>query len=279
MAQESDRSGTTDAAAMLRKAGGLAWRGLLEAVWPTRCALCDAPGELLCRKCRLNLPYIDQLRACPECGAPWGKTLCSECNSFMVGRRAGAGHALDGCTSLLLGTPEALALVGLYKDRNERRLGEVLGALLGRALPRSWLVREGGAGGADGPSWTWRDRPKPSTSIISWIPARKGAVRKRGFDHAQTLAQACAREVGMEAVALLAAADRRDQRRLTAEQRAQNMRHAFTVRNEAFSMAAESAVILVDDVFTTGATLQGAAHALKEAGFAQVRGATLLRML
>lgn len=46
---------------------------LAETVWPTRCAVCDAPGEPLCEHCRTALRYVDWWRACPRCGAPFGR--------------------------------------------------------------------------------------------------------------------------------------------------------------------------------------------------------------
>ena len=39
--------------------------GLSEAVWQTRCVICDVPGVALCDKCSRELPYLDQLSACP----------------------------------------------------------------------------------------------------------------------------------------------------------------------------------------------------------------------
>ena len=50
-----------------RLASGLnvAKEGLEELLWPTRCVLCDVPGTLLCEDCRLEIPYIDALHACP----------------------------------------------------------------------------------------------------------------------------------------------------------------------------------------------------------------------
>lgn len=256
----------------------LAREGFLEAVWPTRCALCDVPGRLLCDRCRVRLPYLDSLRACPACGAPWGALECSECNSFMAKRRAQEERVLDRCASLLVATPQTLSMVALYKDRNERRLGPLLGAMLGEALPRHWV------------------RAADSKTVMTWIPARRLSARQRGFDHAQLLAEACARTTGCPCVSLLSVTQRKDQRLLDAKGRARNMRQAFTAtesarelagsaksptsRTEAGAEAHDSpTVIVVDDVFTTGATLDGAARALKEAGFARVLGATVLRVL
>lgn len=72
-----------------RLASGLnvAKEGLEELLWPTRCVLCDVPGTLLCEDCRLEIPYIDALHACPYCGQAYGKLACIDCNSFMVAHR------------------------------------------------------------------------------------------------------------------------------------------------------------------------------------------------
>lgn len=61
--------------------------GVSELLWPTRCVLCDVPGTLLCDECRLELPYIDPLLACPLCGQAHGKFACVDCNSFIVKHR------------------------------------------------------------------------------------------------------------------------------------------------------------------------------------------------
>ena len=52
-------------ASLVTKVTRLASEALLETLWPTRCAVCDEPGELLCGPCRLGLPYTDWWRACP----------------------------------------------------------------------------------------------------------------------------------------------------------------------------------------------------------------------
>lgn len=72
-----------------RLASGLnvAKGGVEELLWPTRCVLCDVPGTLLCEDCRLEIPYIDSLHACPYCGQAYGKLVCIDCNSFMVAHR------------------------------------------------------------------------------------------------------------------------------------------------------------------------------------------------
>ncbi|MBF4803025.1 MAG: ComF family protein, partial [Lancefieldella parvula] len=51
----------------------------LDLLAPTRCVVCEKPGQLLCDECRAKLPWISQQWACPNCGAPYGKLVCSEC--------------------------------------------------------------------------------------------------------------------------------------------------------------------------------------------------------
>ena len=50
-----------------------------ELLWPTRCVVCDQPGELLCARCRKSLVWIEQRHACPVCGAPFGRIACTQC--------------------------------------------------------------------------------------------------------------------------------------------------------------------------------------------------------
>lgn len=97
-----ERSVVSRVASGLRVMG----EGVAELLWPTRCVLCDVPGTLLCDECRLELPYIDPLRACPFCGQAHGKFVCVDCNSFIVkhrglapDQRASARGDRDSCVS------------------------------------------------------------------------------------------------------------------------------------------------------------------------------------
>ena len=59
-----------------------------EVLWPTRCALCDRPGSVLCPQCESSLHFIDAWQACPRCGAPFGRAVCTECNPVALKRMA-----------------------------------------------------------------------------------------------------------------------------------------------------------------------------------------------
>ncbi|MDY0088628.1 MAG: double zinc ribbon domain-containing protein, partial [Coriobacteriia bacterium] len=104
----------------------MVWSALLELVLPTRCAGCDLPGQLLCERCRAELPLIEMAGACARCGAPYGHLVCTECwraePAFEAGVCAGSFE------------PPLSRCISIYKDAGERRLGGLLGDLLGSAL-------------------------------------------------------------------------------------------------------------------------------------------------
>ena len=224
---------------------------LAETLWPTRCAVCDAPGEVLCDTCRRALPYLDWWRACPVCGAPFGRVQCSECNPVVLGRAGRDGVPYDGCASAVTFGEAPARIVRTYKDQGERRLAEPLARLMARARPPSW-------------------RPE----AVAFVPATSAARRRRGFDHAEHLARELSFIAGLDFAPLLVAARSRDQRKLGRTGRIGNMRHSLTALAGA---SMPGAVIVVDDVCTTGATLFAATEALRAAGAKIVRCLTFAR--
>jgi ComF family protein len=239
----------------------IAARGVLEAVWPTRCVGCERPGELLCAPCSAQLPFIEPRWACPRCGAPFGWLTCSECLTIT--------GPLTLATTLGISVLEfrdtAARLIVAYKDKDERRLSGVLAGLLTQALPRGWLA--------------WAD-------VISWIPCDPAARQRRGFDHMAEIAASLVEQCGRSAAALLSKERVVDQRGLGRQEREENIRLSFRAEEAACSCLRERVavegrgprIILIDDVLTTGATLQAAARVLIDAGIGEVRTATIARV-
>ena len=207
-------------------------------LWPPRCGGCDLPGAMLCDLCRSELPLIDRRSACPRCGAPDGAHGCAECGrsdlAFAQGRCAGVFEwPLD-------------RMVRLHKDAGELRLSDPL-ARLAVAAAGEW------AG--------WAHAVVP-------VPASPGAIARRGFDHGALLAAAFAARAGVPAVDALRARPRLDQRGLGRASRAANARASIlTVPG----VGVPARVLVLDDVFTTGATLDAAARAVLNAGASEVR--------
>lgn len=218
---------------------------IAEFLWPTRCSGCELPGELLCHACESALPRIEQRWACVRCGAPFGHIVCTECEdtAWVFSQTYSLGEFV---------APLSRAIV-LYKDRDERRLATVLGGLLGRGVSSVW----------DG-----------TPECVTWVPATKAAIRRRGYDHAEALARALATESGYpDPTHLLARTHAADQRELSRTERAANVAGTFRCERPL-----EGSILLVDDVFTTGATVDAASRALVAAGANEVRVATLARV-
>lgn len=213
------------------------WADLAELVAPTRCAGCDLPGELLCPDCIQSVERHDDAHSCRRCATPFGALVCTECwqQSFAFQEARALGE---------LSGPLHRAVI-MYKDAQERRLGNLLGSMLGERVVAEWS------------GWG---------SVATWIPARREALARRGFDHGHELACATAQRLGVEALPLLSRVGAEDQRRLGRLARARNTAGVFSAVGHV-----PRRVLVVDDVMTTGATLDSAASTLLEAGASEVR--------
>ena len=243
--------------------------GFAEVLWPTRCVGCDAMGELLCEKCRSQLWEIDQGLACPRCGAPFGRLVCTECSCRLRGDADDEGSGPEGELNEfaeLIASLDALRsyamlewphdrMVRAYKDAGERRLAGLIADGMARAARAAWpgeLARLGS---------------------IAFVPCTPQAFSRRGFDHMEVVACELAVRLSIPLDDVLARRAPKDQRGLGRKARACNASGSFAVLR-----ALDGAhVLLIDDVLTTGATMAQAARALKACGAAKVFGLTFAR--
>ncbi len=101
---------------------------------------------------------------------------------------------------------------------------------------------------------------------ISYPPRRKTAVRKDGFDQAHRLAKALSLCTGWPMKSLLIRAhDKKEQKTLGREARVENAMAAYELGNRIPSLEGKT-IVLIDDLYTTGATLRACAKLLSEAG-------------
>ena len=104
-----------------------------------------------------------------------------------------------------------------------------------------------------------------TAEVITWVPGRSPENRRRGLDHAGTLAAEMGRRLCLPVHALLRrTGERADQASLGAAERWANLQGAFVARD------CPSRVALVDDLVTTGATAAACARALRAAGAIRV---------
>ena len=217
-------------------------RALVGIVLPERCLACGRGEELLCPDCRRTLIVL-RGTLCARCGCPtaWPVERCGEC----AGRRipfasARAAVAYEG---------PARALVTAWKERGLGRVATLAAGLVADTVPR------------------------PRADALAFVPGEGDRVGWRGANPAEELAGALASVWSLPVESLLVRTRRvRPQRGLPRNERRANVRSAFRAVGEA-----PRTVALVDDVYTTGATVGSAATELRRAGARAVHVVTFAR--
>lgn len=248
----------------------------METISPTRCVVCDDPGDVLCASCAASLPFIDLALACPRCGAPYGRMLCTECP--MPGSEAALLHPEEAfpfarARSALSFEGGARKIVRTYKDGDELRLDAVIASLMCAAI-------RGRHANPHGTHWTGTSVPfdwSRWADALAFVPASPEALLRRDFDHMQRVATLCATRLGLPLVnALASGKGALDQRDLNRGERLANRSGSFSLREDAPALPPR--IILIDDVFTTGATVSAAARVLLGGGAREVRVCTCCRV-
>ncbi|MFJ5773696.1 ComF family protein [Streptomyces sp. NPDC093094] len=220
------------------------WQDLTDLVLPAECGGCGRPRTVLCPGCRavLSGDTPGRVRPAPE---PAGLPVVHA-----------AARYEDGVRALLLA----------HKERGALSLARPLGTALAGAV-RAGLHRV--LPGALGPSASGGGSGVPV--LLVPVPSGRRAVRARGHDPARRIALAAAAELrrsGTRARVLSVLRQSRpvaDQSGLGSRQRQENLAGALAVARGGAGLLRGGAVVLVDDVMTTGASLAEAARAVREA--------------
>jgi len=219
---------------------------LLELLLPRRCVVCRIPGHELCEPCARGLPRI-RAPLCARCGAPaaWPVERCHDCAGRRLAfRSARAAVEYDAAVK---------ALVQAWKERGLRRLVTVAAGLVEELVPR------------------------PAAHALTFVPPDGDRSVKRGHHPPQALARELGRRWELPVEPLLRRArPLRQQRGLSLAERRANVQGAFAAaRREPVPRR----VVLVDDVYTSGATAAAAASALCKGGARRVDVITFGRVV
>ena len=120
-------------------------------------------------------------------------------------------------------------------------------------------------------------KPNFSDFVLVPIPLSKKKLKWRGFNQAEEIAKELNEFLKIPLVSdcLVKIKDTKDQVELSEKERKENIKNAFLVKNK--DKISGKNVLLVDDVFTTGATMEEAARVLKEAGVKKVVGVVIAK--
>jgi ComF family protein len=233
-------------------------RMALDLVLPPLCLVCRAPvgdANSLCAACWSAMRFIGP-PFCDRCGLPFEYE-----------------QATDGTCAACLAHPPAFSrarAVLRYDDASKRLILRFKNADRIHAAPAlaRWLARAGG------------DLVK-GTDLIVPVPLHWRRLLRRRYNQSALLAKALARHAALpwSPDALSRLRPTQSQGGLSARQRRDNVRGAFAVGPRRKALVAGRRILLIDDVLTTGATLDAAAKALLRAGAAEVSALAIARVV
>ena len=233
------------------------WHTLLDLIFPRVCAGCsgrvgDASGHL-CWDCQAQLPFIHP-PFCAQCGDPVEGRVdeaftCHNCDELQP--------AFDHARSVLRYRGPVPRMIQSFKYHAALWLAPDLVRLLVASLQTAPEFGD--------------------FETLCCVPLHRVRQRTRGYNQAALLAHGLARSIGKPFLrnALVRHRQTDTQTHLTSRERVANVHDAFEVRHA--SAIEGRAVLLVDDVMTTGATTAECARVLKKAGATRVCVLTVAR--
>lgn len=215
------------------------WLGIIQDwLYPPTCLLCGDPGadgRDLCRDCALDLPY--NRCCCPRCGLPLGTPCSAPCGACQ--RKP---PRFDASVTAFRYEEPVRHLIQDLKFHARYPAARVLGSLLADRVGQG------------------EERPQ----CLIPVPLHSGRYRSRGFNQSIEIAREVSSRIGvpLDLGGCVRVRATRPQTELSAAERQRNLRNAFKVLGNYRGLH----VALLDDVMTTGATMNELARVLRKAG-------------
>lgn len=222
---------------MIRKAGKL----FLDMLYPRRCPVCHdiavPGGSRICNVCREKLKPITGPR-CFRCSKPLKREEQEYCKDCRKTRLFDQGIGIFPYGSVL---QESLFKLKYGKRQEYGSFYGQIAAVYSREIIRNWGVE-----------------------IIIPIPLHRKRMEKRGYNQAELIAEALGKTlcIPVDSRLMKRKVNTRPQKEVDYRERKQNMKNAFFLKGE----NRYRRILLVDDIYTTGSTIEAAAELLKRNG-------------
>jgi len=219
----------------------------LDILFPQWCVGCGKEGNFICCSCRRSLTLLVP-PLCPRCGKPQASSiLCSACADWQAN--------IDGIRSPFQFDGVMRQAIHQLKYGNLRALAKPLAKLL-----RDYLIEN-----------------PVSEEVLVPVPLHQKRLRERGYNQSSLLARELGKLINLPVVDDCLIRQRHappQARTANIEERRSNVANAFTCRDHRLR---DKNVLLIDDVCTSGTTLDACASVLKTAGAISVWGLVLTR--
>jgi competence protein ComFC len=238
------------------------FRKILDFIFPQNCISCDGKikdgEEFLCAPCRGDIKFIQQ-PYCFQCGVPADLSYAFPHEEFLCGDCRQKPFAFDRARSLGFYDTVLRTTIHHFKYRKQMGVLSEMDLLLAEYFKESLDFCEG--------------------FTVSPVPLHFNKMKERGFDQAFLIARQVARKLKLplEGGLLRRVKATNPQATMTRAERAKNIKGAFEINRPEY--VAGKNILLVDDVFTTGATLNEAAKILKANGAGKVYAFTMGRVV
>lgn len=219
---------------------------IIRSVFPRRCILCNnilpiKYREYLCEKCNKKLEWISGM-VCEKCGKPieyYGR--CRSCNSVR--------HYFDTAYAVYVYKDEIREAIHRFKYKNKGGYAEFFGKEMAKFADLENI---------------------PKVDFVVPVPIHKIKQRDRGYNQSGRIADVYCRERDEIRIDLLERTLKtKPQSSLKRAGRIKNIKGAFTYRDCGVSIKGKS-ILIMDDIYTTGSTVDECAKVLKKAGAGEV---------
>jgi ComF family protein len=225
---------------------------ILDIIYPVRCPLCGEiiipKGERICPECRDKLPYIKEPR-CMKCSKPIEqeeKEYCSDC--LRKNYRFDKGYAI------WVYNDDMRHSIADYKYHSKKEYAkfyiEEIVRLYGKCIM------------------------KFSPDVLVPVPIHHSKYLERGYNQADILARGIGRKLGIPVLSQLLIRNKKTipQKKLSDKERLRNLQEAFQLNENEVKRyhGVITKVLLVDDIYTTGSTIEVCTEVLKSKGISEV---------